>query len=151
MRRTDRQLSEAGAWRILERGAYGVLSTVSPDGAPYGVPLSYCLVGGAIYVHCATVGRKLDHLGGEARVSFCVVGDTEVLPDQFGTLYESCVAEGMAAEAYAAEKQAALEGFVAKYSAGFEDEGRRYIDALRGETRVFRIDVVALSGKARRT
>ncbi len=150
MRRTDRQLGEAEARRVLERGAYGVLSTVSPEGAPYGVPLSYCLVGGAIYVHCALEGRKLDHVARQPRVSFCVVGHTEVLPDQFGTLYESCVVEGMVAEAFSGEKQAALEGLVAKYSAGFEEEGQRYIDALRDETRVFRIDVVALSGKARR-
>ncbi len=150
MRRTDRQLGEAEARRILERGAYGVLSTVAPDHAPYGVPLSYCVVGGAIYVHAAVEGRKLEHIAGDPRVSFCVVGETEVLPDQFGTLFESCVVEGVAREACGDEKQAALEGFVAKYALGFEEEGLRYIDALRDETRVFRIEIVALSGKARR-
>jgi nitroimidazol reductase NimA-like FMN-containing flavoprotein (pyridoxamine 5'-phosphate oxidase superfamily) len=150
MRRRDRQLDEAAAREILERGAYGVLSTVSPDGAPYGVPLSYCLLGGAVYLHSAREGRKLDHLAREARVSFCVVGATEVLPADFGTLYESCVVEGVAREAIGDEKQAALEGLLAKYSEDFEAEGLRYIDALRDETRVFRIDILALTGKARR-
>ncbi len=150
MRRADRQLDQAEAREILELGAYGVLSTVAADGAPYGVPLSYCLLEGAIYLHSAREGRKLDHLAREPRVSFCVVGATEVLPADFGTLYESCVVEGLAREAIGDEKQAALEGLVAKYSAGFEEEGLRYIDALRDETRVFRIDVVALTGKARR-
>jgi uncharacterized protein len=150
MRRADRQLDQAEAREILELGAYGVLSTVAADGAPYGVPLSYCLLEGAIYLHSAREGRKLDHLARDPRVSFCVVGATEVLPADFGTLYESCVVEGLAREAIGDEKQAALEGLVAKYSAGFEEEGLRYIDALRDETRVFRIDVVALTGKARR-
>lgn len=150
MRRSDRQLGETEAREILEQGAYGVLSTVAADGAPYGVPLSYCLLEGAIYLHSAREGRKLDHLAREPRVSFCVVGATEVLPADFGTLYESCVVEGVAREAIGDEKQAALEGLVAKYSEGFEEEGLRYIDALRDETRVFRIDVVALTGKARR-
>lgn len=150
MRRSDRQLGETEAREILEQGAYGVLSTVAADGAPYGVPLSYCLLEGAIYLHSAREGRKLDHLAREPRVSFCVVGATEVLPADFGTLYESCVVEGAAREAIGDEKQAALEGLVAKYSEGFEEEGLRYIDALRDETRVFRIDVVALTGKARR-
>jgi nitroimidazol reductase NimA-like FMN-containing flavoprotein (pyridoxamine 5'-phosphate oxidase superfamily) len=150
MRRSDRQLGETEAREILEQGAYGVLSTVAADGAPYGVPLSYCLLEGAIYLHSAREGRKLDHLPREPRVSFCVVGATEVLPADFGTLYESCVVEGAAREAIGDEKQAALEGMVAKYSEGFEEEGLRYIDALRDETRVFRIDVVALTGKARR-
>ncbi len=150
MRRSDRQLGETEAREILELGAYGVLSTVAADGAPYGVPLSYCLLEGAIYLHSAREGRKLDHLARAPRVSFCVVGATEVLPADFGTLYESCVVEGLAREAIGDEKQAALEGLVAKYSEGFEEEGLRYIDALRDETRVFRIDVVALTGKARR-
>jgi uncharacterized protein len=150
MRRSDRQLGEAEARGILARGAYGVLSTVGRDGAPYGVPLSYCVLEGAVYLHCAREGRKLDHLAREPRVSFCVVGATRVLPEEFGTLYESCVVEGAAREAIGDEKQAALEGLLAKYSPDHVDEGLRYIDALRDETRVFRIDVAALSGKARR-
>jgi len=150
MRRHDRQLGDGEARAVLERGAYGVLSTVSRDGAPYGVPLSYCILDDAIYLHSAREGRKLDHLAREPRVSFCVVGHTEVLPEEFGTLYESCLVEGVAREAIGDEKQTALEGLVAKYAIGFEEEGRRYIDALRDETRVFRIDVVALTGKARR-
>jgi len=150
MRRSDRQLGEAEARDILERGAYGVLSTVSRDGVPYGVPLSYCVLEGAVYLHCAREGRKLDHLARDPRVSFCVVGVTRVLPEEFGTLYESCVVEGVAHEAIGAEKQAALEGLLAKYSPDHVDEGLRYIDALRRETRVFRIDVASLSGKARR-
>ena len=150
VRRSDRRLGEAEARAILERGAYGVLSTVAPDGAPYGVPLSYCVAGGAIYLHGALEGRKLDHLAREPRVSFCVVGATEVLPEEFGTLYESCIVEGVASEAFFEEKQAALEGLLAKYSPDHVDEGLRYIDALRDETRVFRIDVESLSGKARR-
>ena len=132
MRRRDRELDQTAAWAILEKGAYGVLSTVSPDGTPYGVPLSYCLLEGAIYLHSAREGRKLDHLAREPRVSFCVVGATEVLPADFGTLYESCVVEGVAREAIGDEMQAALEGLLAKYSPDHVDEGLRYIDALRG-------------------
>jgi uncharacterized protein len=150
MRRSDRQLGDAEARDILARGAYGVLSTVGRDGAPYGVPLSYCVLGGTVYFHCAREGRKLDHLAREPRVSFCVVGATRVLPEEFGTLYESAVVEGVAREAIGDEKQVALEGLLAKYAPEHVDEGLRYIDALRDETRVFRIDVASLSGKARR-
>jgi len=150
VRRTDRRIGETEAREILARGPYGVLGTVGRDGSPYGVPLSYCVLDGAIYVHCAREGRKLDHLARESRVSFCVVGEARVLPAEFGTLYESCVVEGVAREAIGAEKQAALEGLLAKYSPDHLEAGLRYIDVLREETRVFRIDVVALSGKARR-
>lgn len=150
MRRSDRRIAEDDAWRILEQGGHGVLSTVSPEGAPYGVPLSYCVLDGVIYVHCAREGRKLEHLAHDPRVSFCVVGRVEVLPEEFSTLFESCIVEGVASEALGTEKQAALERFAGKYSPGFEEEGLLYIAALSEETRVFRVDVSSLSGKARR-
>ena len=41
IRRTDRVLSESEAKGILEKGEFGILSTASLDGQPYGVPISY--------------------------------------------------------------------------------------------------------------
>lgn len=150
VRRTDRQITEAEALEILCAGEYGVLSTVSVHGRPYGVPVNYCVLDDGVYFHCAVEGAKLDNIEQSPEVSFCVVGATEVLPGQFGTRYESCVVEGRASEAFGDEKQRALEGIVAKYSQGFEAQGLRYIDGLRDQTRVFRISVAAVSGKARR-
>jgi len=150
VRRTDRQITEAEALAILRAGEYGVLSTVSVHGRPYGVPVNYCVLDDDIYFHCAVEGAKLDNIEHSPEVSFCVVGATEVLPGQFGTKYESCVVEGRASEAFGDEKQRALEGIVDKYSRGFEAQGLRYIDGLRDQTRVFKISVVTVSGKARR-
>ena len=41
MRRKDRQLDSADTLEILKNGEYGVLATVTEDGSPYGVPMSY--------------------------------------------------------------------------------------------------------------
>jgi uncharacterized protein len=150
VRRTDRQITEAEALAILRAGEYGVLSTVSVHGKPYGVPVNYCVLDDDIYFHCAVEGAKLDNIEHSCEVSFCVVGATEVLPSKFGTKYESCVIEGCASEAFDDQKQRALEGLVDKYSQGFEAQGRRYINGLLDQTRVFRISVVSVSGKARR-
>ncbi len=38
MRRKDRQAGEEDILRILKENVYGVLSTISEDGSPYGVP-----------------------------------------------------------------------------------------------------------------
>lgn len=149
IRRQDRALSQKQAWRILAQGEYGVLSTVSAEGQPYATPLSYCLLDGAIYFHCALAGHKLDNLARNNRACFCVVGQTQVLPEKFGTLYESAVVFGPAAEATGEEKQKALEGLLAKYSADFRAEGLAYIEKLTGRARVFKISVEAISGKAR--
>jgi nitroimidazol reductase NimA-like FMN-containing flavoprotein (pyridoxamine 5'-phosphate oxidase superfamily) len=95
-------------------------------------------------------GNKLDNLAADNRVSFCVVGVTEVLPDQFATRYESVVVTGRATEAIGEEKQLALEGLLAKYSNGFRAEGLEYIKAMEARTRVFRVTIDELCGKARR-
>lgn len=148
MRRSDRQLSESEAVSILEKGEYGVLSFCSTAAYPYGIPINYCYVDGKVYMHCAMEGFKIDLLTENPKVSFCVVGDTEVLPDSFGSKYESSIISGVAAEVEGAEKQKALEGLIHKYSGDFVPEGLKYIGKLTGVTRVFGISINSISGKA---
>ena len=150
MRRKDRLITNAEALSILEKGEYGVLSTVSSDNEPYGVPVNYCLINECIYFHCALEGRKIDNMNSNPRVSFCVVGQTEVLPDQFGTKYESCIVQGVASESFGEEKRLALEGLIHKYSANFVPEGLKYIEKLKDKARVFKIRIESISGKARK-
>ena len=150
LRRKDREMTGPEARGLLERGEYGVLSTRGPDGAPYGIPLNYCVINGTIYVHCSVEGRMLENIAADGRVSFCVVGKTEVLPDQFATRYESAVISGMATEVYKEKKQLALEGLLAKYSTEYRLEGLKYIRAKSERTRVFRIGIDSICGKARR-
>ncbi|MBI9082276.1 MAG: pyridoxamine 5'-phosphate oxidase family protein [Desulfobacterales bacterium] len=143
-------MKETEAISLLEKGEYGVLSTSSKNNEPYGVPLNYCLMDGCIYFHCALEGSKIDHITANPNVSFCVVGKTEVFPDQFGTKYESCIVRGHAEESFGEEKQTALEGLVRKYSADFIPEGSAYIEKLKDKTRVFKITVGCISGKAKK-
>jgi len=150
IRRKDRAIARQEATEILKRGEYGVLSTATPDGNPYGVPLNYCIMDEALYFHCALEGHKLVNLAANNRVSFCVVGRTEVLPEKFGTKYESVIVSGRAEEVFNSEKQRVLEGMVSKYSAAFFKEGLKYIEKAAHQTRVFTIKIENLSGKARK-
>jgi nitroimidazol reductase NimA-like FMN-containing flavoprotein (pyridoxamine 5'-phosphate oxidase superfamily) len=149
-RRKDRAISNQDALDLLLAGEYGVLSTVSPDGQPYGVPVSFCVIEEAIYFHCALEGRKLDHIASNNSVSFCVVGKTEVLPEKFGTKYESAIVSGVATEVFDPEKQGALTGLIGKYSAAHQEEGMKYIETSAARTRVFKISIRSITGKARR-
>ncbi len=151
IRRRDRAINQNEAREILLKAEYGVLSTASPDGVPYGIPLSFCVLDGDIYFHCAMEGRKTDNLERNRQVSFCAIGDTEVLPDKFGTKYESAMVSGQAIEVFGEEKQMALEGLIRKYSPGFDESGAKYIEALNHKTRVFKIVVEQLSGKSRKS
>lgn len=150
MRRKDREASPEEARELMARGEYGVLSTVGPDGEPYGVPVSYTYRENEIYFHSAPEGRKVDHLLAGRQASFCVVGETEVLPEKFGTRYESAIASGKVRELQGDEKKQALAWLIEKYSPEFQSEGAEYIENASGKTRVFGLRVSELSGKHRR-
>ena len=150
LRRKEKEMTGPEARGLLERGEYGVLSTCGPDGAPYGIPLNYCVIDGTIYFHSAIEGRMLENIAADGRVSFCVVGKTEVLPDQFATRYESAIISGTATEVFEENKKVGLEGLLAKYSTEYRLEGLKYIRAKGERTRVFRIGIDSICGKARR-
>ena len=150
IRRKDRETDADEATRLLTEGEYGVLSTVGKSGMPYGVPMSYTYRDGCVYFHCAMKGHKLANLDDNPRVSFCVVGRTKILPDKFATEYESVIISGVASEVEGAERLDALVSLLEKYSPDFIEEGKRYIEQKDSVTKVIRIEIDSLSGKARR-
>lgn len=92
VRRQDRLLEEDRAYALLREGEYGVLSMTTPTGGVYGIPLNFVWDGQEnIYIHCAPRGRKLDCIALYPEVSFCVIGNTHVVPEQFSTNYSSIV------------------------------------------------------------
>ena len=150
MRRTDREITDREARSLLMEAPYGVLSTTGADGNPYGVPLNFCVMGDCIYFHSAPEGRKIDNIEYNRSVSFCVVGNVEVLADKFSTRYESVIVFGEIEEVFNSEKQIALEGLLRKYCPEFFEKGLRYIEEAKHKTRVFRVNINKLTGKARR-
>jgi uncharacterized protein len=150
IRREDRALSRDDALELLRRAEYGVLCSIGPDGQPYGVPLNFCLLDDAIYFHSAVEGHKLENIAANDRVSFCVVGDTEILPEAFGTRYASAIAFGTAEEVLDPDKQRGLVALLSKYSPGFMEQGLKYIEKMAPRARVFRIRIDRITGKARK-
>ncbi len=150
MRRIDREIAIQEAKEILGNAEYGIMSTVSENGQPYGVPLSYVYKNECLYFHCATSGHKLENIEHNSKVSFCVVGKTTVLPEKFGTEYESAVVFGVASEVNGTEKYDALLWLLEKYCSDFIEEGTQYIEQKDKITKVFKIEIDQISGKARR-
>ncbi len=150
MRRTDREINQEEALDILKRAEYGVLSTISADNLPYGFPIHFCILSNSIYIHCANEGHKIDNFTLNKNVSFCVVGDTCVLPEKFATQYESAIVSGSISEVFESEKLKALKGLLQKYSKNHFEKGLKYIAAAKEKTRVFKIVIETISGKARR-
>jgi len=150
MRRSDRMLGEAETRELLQNGEYGILSTASRAGQPYGIPLNYTYRGNALYFHCAQDGRKIQNLNENNRVSFCVVGQTELLPDKFSTKYESVIVSGQIEEVSGEEKNRALLELLQKYSAGFVEKGMHYIEKAGTKTKVYKLTIDSVTGKSRK-
>jgi uncharacterized protein len=150
IRRKDRAINESEAITLLSSCEYGVLSTVNKDGQPYGVPLNYVYKNDSIYFHCARVGYKIENIENNPKVAFCVVGNTNVLPSKFSTQYESAMAFGVASEVQGAEWENALVWLLEKYSPEFIEEGEKVIKKQEKATKVIKIEINQISGKAHR-
>lgn len=150
MRRKDRAIDNKEVAAILESGEYGILSTMGSNGYAYGIPLSYAYSNGSIYFHCAPEGQKLDNIMHNDKVSFCVVGATEVIPEDFATNYESVIVFGRASEVNDDEKQEALVAIIKKYSSEFMDKGRKYIEASSQKAKVIKIEIEHMTGKSKK-
>lgn len=150
MRRKDKALQNSDIVKILQHGEYGVLSTMDEGGQPYGVPLNYVYMNDCIYFHCALAGHKLENIAINSRVSFCVVGDTCLLPEEFSTEFESVILFGTAAIVQGEERYQALMGLVHKYSPQYAEEGKVYIEEFDSRTAVVRVSVESVTGKASR-
>ncbi|MEQ8197892.1 MAG: pyridoxamine 5'-phosphate oxidase family protein, partial [Clostridiaceae bacterium] len=84
------------------------------------------------------------------KVSFCVVGRTCNMPDKFSTKYESVIVFGRAAEVFDDEKNTALLELLNKYSPEYIEKGKEYIKNAGNLTKVIKISIEHMSGKARR-
>lgn len=147
VRRQDRLLCEERALDLLYTGEYGFLAVASVDGG-YGVPVNYAVRDNTIYVHCAPEGEKLRAIANDERVSFCVVGDKHLVPEQFTTMYESVIAKGRARVVETAtERREALMLIVKKYAPEHCETGMAAIERSINRTAVIAIEVECMTGK----
>ncbi|MGL6193922.1 MAG: pyridoxamine 5'-phosphate oxidase family protein [Thermoguttaceae bacterium] len=150
-RRKDRAVTEEEARKILDSGEYGIFATVCPDGSPYAVPMNYIVNENQIILHCATSGRKLDNIRENPKVTFCVVGNTKILPQTFTSIYESVIVSGAASIIEDVSRKIFLLKLLGrKYSPDFSDAADKIIDQHLAHTAVIAIDIESISGKANR-
>ncbi|CAB1058533.1 hypothetical protein D1BOALGB6SA_3289 [Olavius sp. associated proteobacterium Delta 1] len=149
IRLKDRAVNDEKTIEIITKGSYGVLSTIGKDGYPYRVPLNYTYFGNCICFHCAQAGHKLENINFNKKVSFCVVTKSDVLGNEFDTDYESAIAFGKATVVTDdSEKMDILLSVLNKYSADYLKAGKNYIKKNRDETKVIKMKIEHLSGKA---
>ena len=143
-------MGEEEALELLQHGEYGILSTADLNHQPYGVPLSYILIGKSIYFHCAIEGHKLRNIAENSKGCFTVVGKTHLVPEKFTTEYESVIAFGeVCVVEDDVERVMALREFVKKYSGAFTHEGDQYITNAKQKAVVVKMIIGEFTGKHR--
>ena len=151
IRRKDRILDNELAIRLLEEAEYCFLAMSGINGYGYGIPINYVKEGDSIYFHCAPEGYKLECLRENPKVSFTVVGATQIVPGKFTTGYESTIAFGeMHLDLPEEERRYALRLLVNKYSSAFKEIGEKYIEKSFYRTNILRLDISHISGKCKR-
>lgn len=154
MRRQDRKLGPEEISEILENGEYGVLATVTDDGKPYSIPISYAFDGedNVIYMHCsADGGQKIDNLRIHPEVCLTVVGSTELMPEKFATRYWSVNVFGTVTIIEdGSEKQKGIETILRRYSPEYVEKGLKYIEGAIQKIYILRLEIRASTGKARK-
>lgn len=147
MRRFRQLMPDEVSREILCKVSNGILSLVNADGSPYGVPLSFAYDGeNAIYFHSALKGHKIDCITHDARCSFCVVAQDEIVPEEFTSYFRSVIVTGtISLVEDAVEIMKGLALLCGKYSPGIDSasEIKKCINAVR----ILRLDIEEVTGK----
>lgn len=129
MRRIKQALAPEACEAVLQRGTAGVLALAGDAGYPYAVPLSYVYEGGKLYFHCAKSGHKMDAIKRNAKASFCVVDQDQVVPQAYTTYFRSVIVFGtLRIVEDTPEKRAAIERLAVKYAP--DDSAQRRQSAI---------------------
>ncbi len=100
MRRRDKELTDKSQMEEIINSCLVCRLAMVDGNKPYIIPVSFAYKDGSIYIHCATVGRKIDIL--KANNNVCIEFDimvdyiTSVIPCQGNMKYRSVLAYGKA-------------------------------------------------------
>ena len=151
MRRKNQLLPEEECLKILQKATSGVLAVAGDEGYPYAVPLSFAYADGRLYFHVAKSGHKLDALRRNAKASFCIIEQDEIVPAEYTTYFRSVIAFGrvrIVEDNAEPEKRRGLDLLADKYSPLETAESREQeIGKLQNALYVLVMDIEHLTGK----
>ena len=149
MRRKKQQLTEVECIKILTENTSGVLAVSGDNGYPYAVPLSYVYDNGSLYFHCAKSGHKLDAIKTCDKVSFCVVDQDLVVPQEYTTYFRSVIIFGRASIVDQKDEiRSAIEQLALKYYPDDSKDNRdSFIEKEYNAVCMVKIQIEHMTGK----
>ncbi|MBP1924744.1 nitroimidazol reductase NimA-like FMN-containing flavoprotein (pyridoxamine 5'-phosphate oxidase superfamily) [Sedimentibacter acidaminivorans] len=150
MRRSDKMLSNEEMLDIMKTTEFGILSTIGKNGFPYGVPVNFVYKDNYIYFHAALTGHKLENISFNNKVSFCVVKDVELIPDDFNTKFKSVIAFGEVEEVSEDKKNEIFILILEKFSKDFMKPGIEYVKKSGSSAKIFAIKIEHITAKGKK-
>ena len=147
MRSAENALPEKEVIEMLETQPHGTLALAGDEDYPYSVPVSYAYKDGKIYFHGAAEGHKLDAIARQEKVSFSVIQQDHIIPEDYNTLYRSVIVFGRARVLSGDEKKEALVAILQKYSPVHIEGGLKYIESSWEEVTAVEIRIEHMTGK----
>lgn len=149
MRRKDREITDKALIDKILKDAEVIRIAMVDDGEPYLVAMNFALQDGAIYMHSALEGRKIDILRKNNKVAFQT--DTNVglvlLPEAHActTRYRSVCGTGKAVLLEGREEKIkALDAIMFKHT-GKQDH--QYPENVLNKILIIRVDIDSITGK----
>lgn len=146
MRRFKQELPKEETERILREGKVCVWAVAGDDDYPYAVPVNYVYQDGAVYIHSASQGHKMDAIARNPKCSLCVIDKDDVVPEEFTTYFRSVIAFGKCELIQEEERKIwALELLSDKYSPGIDptDEISKFLKVVA----IVKITIEKATGK----
>ncbi|MGE4268521.1 MAG: pyridoxamine 5'-phosphate oxidase family protein [Deferribacterales bacterium] len=147
MRRSEKQLTDEETAELLKKGEVMYIS-LADGGVPYGVAMNYGYKDGAVYLHCAYEGRKMDIIKKNPKVAFMVVTAGELIKKEtscgWTCAFTSVMGDGTIEIVTGdAEKRAGLDALMEHYGR-FENS---YADKMVERTCVLKLTIENCTGK----
>ena len=152
MRRKDREITDREGIDEIIRGSEVCRLGLSVADSPYVVPVSFGYDGGAVYLHTAREGKKIEYFEANNRACFEFERNVRVAMDshsacEWSFSYESVIGYGRIRELITPEeKEYGMSQIAQQYSGG---PGQFDAVAL-ARTRLWKISIDSITGKRSR-
>ncbi len=117
MRRSRQLLGTEECEAVLKRGSHGILACLGDGDYPYAVPMNYVYHQGAIFLHSAREGHKVDAIRRHPAVSFTVVDEDTIIAAEYTSYFRSVLVFGKASVVEGELWEKAFLAMVDKYCA----------------------------------
>lgn len=145
MRRHEKERPDHAFQEAVLTDADTLWLSFNTEGAPYVIPVNHVLHNGALYVHCAPEGLKIDLLRKDASVGFAAATDIEIIREKATTRYRSVCGSGRITEVRDEEE---IQEALAAVSRRFQSICKLPAPAsMLARLSILRIDIEKMTGK----